>query len=329
MCPPDRTARVKSQRPPIDRRWLPLNALRAFEAVGQRLNFTAGAQALGVSQSAISRHVISLEGLLGAQLFERRPQGLSLTPAGAALLPVVSKSFDRMEQSLNAIVSDGGGERTLRVHLPPSFAQQLAVPMLRDLRRECPGIALDIASPGTVGPPPQDVDAAVVYARPQGGTHVSDLLWMVQVTPMCHPAVAQRARAASSPDAFLASAELLHVKLERRPRTMLWESFTRVTGLRADVSRGLAFDTSCLAAQYALSGDGIALLDIKMFGRELAEGRLVAPFDLVAEDGYGYFLNVHSEDLADPAVASFRDWIIQRFADVEGGGQPGIRLRTA
>jgi LysR family glycine cleavage system transcriptional activator len=135
----------------IDRRWLPLNALRAFEAVAQRLNFTAGAQALGVSQSAISRHIISLEGLLGAQLFERRPQGLALTAAGTALLPVVAKSFDRMEQSLNEIVSDGGGQRTLRVHLPPSFAQLLAVPLLRDLRRECPGIALDMPAPARSG----------------------------------------------------------------------------------------------------------------------------------------------------------------------------------
>ncbi len=306
----------------MDRRWLPLNALRAFEAVAQRLNFTAGAQALGVSQSAISRHIISLEGLLGVQLFDRRPQGLSLTPAGAALLPVVAKSFDRMEQSLNEIVSEGGGQRTLRVHLPPSFAQLLAVPMLHDLRREYPSIALDIASPGTVGAPPQDVDAAVVFSRPAGGTHVSDLLWMVQVTPMCHPKVAERARAAASPEAFLARAELLHVRLERKPRFLLWETFARQTGLQADVARGLAFDTSALAAQYALSGEGVALLDTRMFAREVAEGKLVAPFPLVAEDGYGYFLNIQPEDLADPAVAAFRGWIIQRFADSQAAPRP-------
>jgi LysR family glycine cleavage system transcriptional activator len=305
---------MKPHRVLIDRRWLPLNALRAFEAVGQRLNFTAGAQALGVSQSAISRHVISLEALLGAQLFERRPQGLALTEAGAALLPVVAKSFDRIEQTLNGIVSEAGGQRTLRVHLPPSFAQLLAVPLLHDLRREYPAITLDIASPGTVGPPPQDVDAAVVFARPQGGTHVSDLLWMVQVTPMCHPEVARRARTAGSAAAFLAAAELLHVRLERQPRYLLWESFVRQTGLSVDVGRGLAFDTAALAAQYARSGEGVALLDTRLFAREVAEGALVAPFDLVAEDGYGYFLNVHPEDLADPGVAAFRSWIIQRFA---------------
>ena len=322
---------MKPQRPPIDRRWLPLNALRAFEAVGQRLNFTAGAQSLGVSQSAISRHVISLEALLGAQLFERRPQGLTLTAAGAALLPVVAKSFDRMEQSLNGIVSEKAGPRTLRLHLPPSFAQLLAVPMLNDLRRECPGVTLDVSSPGTVGAPPQDVDAAVVYARPQGGTHVSNLLWMVQVTPVCHPGLAGQARAAGLA-IFLETAELLHVRLEREPRHMLWESFVRQAGLQVDVGRGVSFDTACLAAQCALSGEGVALLDTRLFARELAEGTLVAPFETVLEDGYGYFLNVHPEDLADPAVAAFRSWIIQRFAGADEGRVPartaGARLRS-
>jgi LysR family glycine cleavage system transcriptional activator len=48
--------------------------LRAFDAVGQRLSFTAGAQALNVSQSAVSRHIISLEELLGQKLFDRSGQ---------------------------------------------------------------------------------------------------------------------------------------------------------------------------------------------------------------------------------------------------------------
>jgi len=55
----------------IDRRWLPLNALRAFEGVAKHSSFTAAANALLISQSALSRHVIALEKLIGAQLFER------------------------------------------------------------------------------------------------------------------------------------------------------------------------------------------------------------------------------------------------------------------
>jgi DNA-binding transcriptional LysR family regulator len=308
----------------IDRRWLPLNALRAFEAVGRQLSFTGGAAALGVSQSAISRHVISLEALLGVQLFERRAQGLALTRAGEALLPAVSRAMDRMEQTLNDILGDQGGQRSLMVHMPPSFAQRMAVPLLRDLRRELPGIGLDIATPGMIGPPPQEVDAAVLFTRALPEMEGADLLWMVRVTPMCHPDLARRhpvgAEEARRPEAlgrFLAANEVLHVRLEKQPRYLLWEDFARRCGLAVDVGRGLAFDTAALAAQYALSGEGVALLDTRLFAGELAAGRLVAPFDIAAGDGYGYFLSVAAEELADPVIALFRDWIIRRFAGGE------------
>ena len=72
----------------MDRKWLPLNALRAFEAAGQHLSFTAAANSLTVAQSAVSRHVIVLENFLGVALFERRPQQLVLTEAGRHILPV-------------------------------------------------------------------------------------------------------------------------------------------------------------------------------------------------------------------------------------------------
>src|ERR1700754_2498511 len=101
----------------INRRWLPLNALRAFEAVGQNLSFTGGAQALTVSQSAMSRHVSSLEDLIGKPLFERSASGLRLTAAGQVLLPVVSKCLDRMEQTINTIRDKDGESRPLRVHM--------------------------------------------------------------------------------------------------------------------------------------------------------------------------------------------------------------------
>ena len=66
----------------MNRRLLPLNSLRAFEATGVHHSFTKAADALSVTQSAISRHVINLESVLGVKLFERRPQGLELTEQG-------------------------------------------------------------------------------------------------------------------------------------------------------------------------------------------------------------------------------------------------------
>jgi DNA-binding transcriptional LysR family regulator len=302
---------------PLDRRWLPLNALRAFEAVGRHLSFTAAANSLLVSQSAVSRHVIQLERLLGVQLFERRPHALALTDAGRALLPAVTKSYDRLEQVLNEIVSEQGRlRRVLRVQLPPSFAHHLAVPILREFRAARPEVVLDIETRPQPGPPARDADLAVVYAKPQVTDLVSDLLWPVRLAVVCHPAVAERGAGQDLPT-FLASNELLHVKIEGQPRHHLWERLALQCGLQGlKVDRGLAFDTAVLAARYAGSGEGVAILDPVLFEEELRRGELVRPFrDLPwLEEGHGYYLLLHPDDLGDEAVALFRSWLIRRFA---------------
>ena len=296
-----------------NRRWLPLNALRAFDAVGQHLSFTAGAAALNVSQSALSRHVISLEDLLGRQLLERRPNGLLLTEAGASLLPVVRRSFDRLEQAMNAIRDGAKASRTLRIHIPPSLLQKLALPLLRDFRREFPEILLDVSSAHVTGLPDADHDVAVVFDRPNVDDRVTDLLWMARVTPVCSPALAEQ-NFGKTLEQFLSDNELLHVKLDAQPRSLLWAIFLRQTGLTANTDRGLAFDTAITAVDFAIAGEGVALADVDLFADDLAAGRLVAPFDTVIEDGYGYYLKFHAEDLADPVIAQFRSWVIARFS---------------
>jgi LysR family glycine cleavage system transcriptional activator len=37
------------------------------------------------------------------------------------------------------------------------------------------------------------------------------------------------------------------------------------------------------------------------------------PFDAQLEDGYGYYLKLHADDLSDPAISVFRSWLIARF----------------
>ncbi len=313
----------------MDRRWLPLNALRAFEAVGRHQSFTAAAQSLRVTQSAVSRHVIALEAQLGTPLFERRPHQLNLTEAGAALLPVVSKAFDRVELALTDIVSEkGAGRRSLRIQMPATFAHQFAVAILRDFRRESPDVDLEVESPRGLATPARDVDLALEYSKPQVTDDVADLLWMVRLTALCHPDLVRRKPAATLAD-LVRDNELLHVRLENQPRYMLWQQFAAQTGLaEVDVGRGMVFDTADLAAQYAMSGEGVALLDRNLFAAEIEAAQMAAPFDIAIENGYGYFLHIHPEDLGDPAVATFRTWLIRRFAaPVETENNPSSRVR--
>ena len=300
----------------MDRKWLPLNALRAFEAAGQHLSFTAAANSLTVAQSAVSRHVIVLENFLGVALFERRPQQLVLTEAGRHILPVVSKSFDRIDQALGEVIKEKGRpKRVLKVALPTSFAHRLAIPILRDFRSENAGISLEIVSKPTTGPEVDgDIDIAIVYSEPRVTDAIHDLLWMVRSTLLCSPKLLE-GMDASDPGRFIAANDLLHLKIDGRQRHFFWEMFVRSIG-RPDlaVDRGLVFDTQQLAAQYAMMGDGLALLDPLLFHEEIKAGRLVRPYDLWLDEGYGYYLTTHPEDLSNEAVALFRSWLIARFS---------------
>lgn len=314
----------------IDRRWLPLNALRAFEGVAKHGSFTAAAHALLISQSALSRHVISLERLIGVRLFERRPHALTLTRAGQHLLLAVAKSFDRLEYAIDDIRNEGApSQRTLRVQLPPSFAMQLAVPILRDFRATSAEVDIDLVSPAAVGPLLAGVDVAVVYCKPMVTDLVADLLWPVRLRMLCHPRIAAQ-HGGRDLAAFIEANEIVHVRYEGEPRHQAWSQFVRKCGLGTlNVERGLVFDTAVLAAQYVLSGQGISLEDPRLFVEELRSGRLVSPFEEELENGYGYYLITHPEGLADTAIALFRSWLIERFSAEGAAAGPAVQLAVS
>ncbi len=312
----------------IDRRWLPLNALRAFEAVARYGSFTAAANALASSQSALSRHVIALENLLGTQLFERRPHTLILTSAGQHLLPTVSRAFDRIEYSLDEIRHvEAPTLRTLNVQFPATFAVQLAAPILRNFRANNREIEINLVSPYSVGPPQSDVDVAVTYSKPTVTSHVSDLLWPVRLGIVCHPSVAIR-HAGKGLAEFIRDNELIHMRIDDMPRHHFWSQFKRQTNLgQLNIERGLIFDTELMAVQYALSGEGLALVDLKLFQDHLEQKKLVQPFENSLDDGFGYYLVTDPESLSDPSIAFFRTWLIELLGR---GPQPNEkRMRIA
>jgi len=290
--------------------------LRAFEATGKHLSVTAAANSLFVSQSAVSRHILMLEALLGVKLFERKHQHLELTEAGRALLPVVSKSFDRIEHALKDVLKDGAAaRRVLHMQMPSTFAHNLAIPILREFKNAFPDVMLDLMIPNKVGMPDINCDVAVVYSKPEVNDLIADLLWRVRLTPLCHPALLERV-VPGDLTGFIKQNEIVHVILEGQPRHRLWERFVRQAELsNVSVDRGLLFETANLAAQYVMSGTGIAILDPLLFQLELRNGSLVQPFDVWVDDGYGYYLLTHSDDLLDEAIASLRSWMIQRFAN--------------
>jgi DNA-binding transcriptional LysR family regulator len=74
--------------------------LRVLREVAQRGSFSAAAQALGYTQSAVSRQVAALESVTGGRLFERGRHGVVLTPAGTRLLARAIRILDELDAAL-------------------------------------------------------------------------------------------------------------------------------------------------------------------------------------------------------------------------------------
>jgi LysR family glycine cleavage system transcriptional activator len=120
----------------------PTATLRAFEVATRHATFTAASEELHVTQSAVSHQLRHLEELWGVQLFQRG-KSLTLTPAGAALAPVVREFFMKLETTLAELREQNGRVR-LKVSTTYSFALKWLLPRLPDLAQDHPDMLVTL-----------------------------------------------------------------------------------------------------------------------------------------------------------------------------------------
>lgn len=121
-----------------------LTALRVFRAVAEQGTFTAAAASLGYTQSAVSRQIASIERAAGAELLERRRDGVRLTAAGRVVMRrarTVLDEIDATARELSGLPEQSG---TVRLGWFPSAGAVLVPTALAALRRTDPG--LDVVS---------------------------------------------------------------------------------------------------------------------------------------------------------------------------------------
>ncbi len=122
-----------------------LDGLPVFLAVAEAKSFTQAARRLGVSPSAASQAVRSLEDRVGTSLLMRSTRSTSLTVAGAAYLERVAPAFAQIEDATREAM--GRASRAagpLRVTMPRAAFDGVVAPMLASFRAAHPDVELEV-----------------------------------------------------------------------------------------------------------------------------------------------------------------------------------------
>ncbi|WP_233872952.1 transcriptional regulator CynR [Paraburkholderia adhaesiva] len=124
-----------------------LRPLRYVLTVADLKNFTRAAEALHVSQPALSQQIRQLEGELGGQLFDRSGRTVSLTDFGRAYIDHAKQALAHLDAGRRALHDVRDLTRgLLRLAYTPTFAEYLIDPALRRFRAAHPAVAIELVA---------------------------------------------------------------------------------------------------------------------------------------------------------------------------------------
>jgi DNA-binding transcriptional LysR family regulator len=122
-----------------------LRQLRYFVAVAEELHFGKAALRLHMTQPPLSQTIQALEELLGAALFERSRRGVSLTPAGQALLPEARRLLAQAQELPQLVQRAAAGEMgRLTLAFVTSADYSVLPPFLRAYRAAYPQVQITL-----------------------------------------------------------------------------------------------------------------------------------------------------------------------------------------
>ena len=269
--------------------------LEAFVQAAQTASATRAAAALGVTQSAISRALSSLEARLGVALFHRMRQRLVLSDAGRAFLPEAARLLADLDRAALTVMSFGGHRDVLRIAALPTFAAMWLIPRLGGFAGHAPGVTVDVTatlSPLDFETDPRDL--AILRAKPPYRGGEADILADERLVVVAAPALLSGGRA-----------------LEDAARPNLWLDWFLTAGLDPiTILRGARFEQFGMVLAAARAGLGLALVPEPFVAEDLAAGRLCLASSraMISDTPYVLTYPARSRDL--PAFRAFRDWIL-------------------
>jgi len=289
-----------------------LNAIRAFEAAGRLLSITAAARELFVTPAAISHQIKSLENYLSVQLFVRSHRTITLTAAGQQYLADVTRHLAGIRRSTTKIMEtrDRG---VLRIQAPTTFAMRWLIPRLSSFHTAHPEIDVKL----TTSLQPVDLDDANVDGAIRLGTGEWKGLRAYplvpnELKPVCKPELLKRRPHLTRPEG-LASETLLH-SLARPDDWAHWLNAMRITNVNA--YGGLRYESSVLAYQAAIEGQGVAIGQKVLVEDDVAAGRLVYLYDFCLDMGsYTYYFVCPVDAARSKELEVFRNWLVSEVKE--------------
>ncbi|MCA3555688.1 LysR substrate-binding domain-containing protein [Aestuariivirga sp.] len=288
----------------------PLRALTAFEAAARLGSFRLAAGELGITRSAVSHQVKSLEQRLGVQLFRRDARRAELTQAGHTYFPPVRDAFDMVEAQTRAL-KPPAADNELTVQVYATVALKWLISRLHDFEKRFPDMKVRLSTSYFDWDfDERNVDAGLILARNRSPDHYYRTLFNSLLTPVCAPELLKGPNALKTPQ-DLKNHKLLYVYTAEED-WRLWLEEAGVEGIK--LSDRLAFDSYILAQEAAIEGRGIAMTIGPFATEEIRAGRLVQPFALKVQHRHNWLFACSAEHRMKPKIRRFEDWLARQIA---------------
>lgn len=285
-----------------------LNAIRVFETAARLGSLKDAADELGLTPSAVSRHIRSLEDALGTQLFVRGFREVTLSARGDNYARRLSKAFRMIEAAteeaaVDSIVRQGKGQR-VTLSCEPAFMSLWLADRLSGFRRLHPDVEFDVSTEAAGENPRADFS---IVAGDEFATEPSlELLLPLHIAPVCAPSLLTKGPPLETL-ADLAQHRLLHENT-----TIWWEEWLsdkRLTNINA--KSGTIFHDPTLVIREAVNGGGVALADTITSEDLLARGLLTTPFPWRQHIATGYYLRQKpGAGRRKTGAGLFREWLL-------------------
>jgi len=288
------------------RRLPPLRALEAFVRIVRLGSARAAADELGLSPSALSRRVTSLEDFVGKKLFTRAHQAMKLTDDGRAFYDAVNPHLENLAA---AVENQSENLQLLRLHLgvPPLFGSQRLFPKLPELRKLYPRLHIDMdTGPGLIGRVGDTLDAAIILdTRPDKAFHAVQLDHNT-VHAVCSLQLIQEIGTSPSKETLSKQIFLIHSDL---PESFVaWKEAIGMPDLEpAAIDH---YDSGQLILEAAAQGLGIAIMHDDHFNRS-GDGRVAPLFNVTVDSPYSYWFVCRPKALELRPVRLFHDWLVE------------------